>query len=255
MLIRQRLVRFGTTFRSNRTDDRVDERNPAPHELCRNELAVDVGSTCWGWLRPGSQEPETLRVIDHHFQRNRQYPSASAAVLALDRKIHEWASSLPADVEQIWVATHQQPDFDALCAITLVEDIVVHGPSSTADAMNDWFKPDLARIESAFQWRYQLAAVASITDQCKRPLPPRSRTLPAMLYACEQRGASLRTDEFRRRFFGVVRRELAHGRNALTDSVLEYVDEFQGEREFLDRQDAAYSSDLRRARRAVVSVP
>jgi hypothetical protein len=255
MGIRQRYVRSGTRFREHEAEDRLSEQQQPADHLCRNEIVVDVGSTCWGWLHPDETQPETLRIIDHHFHRAGQYPSSSAAVLDLDSKIADWAAALTGTVDVLWIVTHEDPDFDALCATTLVEDIIQHGPSAPGRASPDWFKPDLERIEPGHRWRYQLATAASITDQCKRTNVPRNRTLSAVLHACGERGAVLTSGEFRRRFFGIVRREIAHGRNALTDSVLEYADEFAAEREFLDRQDAAYARDLQRARRAVVSIP
>src|ERR1017187_3542444 len=92
MDIRQRLVRFGTSFRAAEKEERSEECSPVSEVLCSNEIVVDVGSTCWGWRRLGAEESEARRIIDHHFDRPDQYPSASAAVLDLSPEIWEWSS-------------------------------------------------------------------------------------------------------------------------------------------------------------------
>jgi hypothetical protein len=255
MRIFQRFVPFGTSFTSQESEDRVDAAQFPDCSLCRNEIVVDIGATCWGWVREKGGAPETMRVIDHHFEREAQFPSASAAVIDLEEMISTWAANLPAGTEQICVVTHQQPDFDALCAITLVEDIVSRGVSGVKPWPGDWFGPKLHLLPPEFRWRYQVAAVASVADQCKCSAVPRHRTLPAILYACMARGAAAEEEEFRRKFFAAVRREIESGRNALTDSVLEHAAEFQAELELLDGQEPAYARDIRRARRSVVNIP
>ena len=256
MVIRQRFVNFGTAFSAREGELRTTGTEIPVESLLGNEIAVDVGSTCWGWLRPGTAKEEELRVIDHHFDRgDQQYPSACAAVLDLQERIVQWVDAMPHSAESIWIVSHQEPDYDALCAMTLVEDIVFQGGSVPARPLGSWFDPGLDQIEPRYRWRYQLAAIASLTDQCKRQNAPKNRTLPAMLYACGRRGMSFTDSGFRRSFFSIVRRELASGRNALTDSVLEHAPEFQLEREFLDRQDRAYARDIARARRVVVNIP
>jgi hypothetical protein len=179
--------------------------------------------------------------------------------LKLESKLWDWA--LTANFATVWIVTHKEPDFDALCAVTLVESLLSEGPafpvgaSPTAEDRWDWYQPALWRVPKEHSWRYQLAAIASLTDQCRPFDLPRTRLLPNFLYACKKRDADLTSPEFRRKFFGVVRREMQGGRNALTDSVLEQAPEFALERELLDRQDELYARDLRRARARLLQIP
>ena len=53
-----------------------------PGTLYANELVTDVGGTCW-------DRNEPLAIIDHHFSRDGQFPSASAAVLHKAKLIRE----------------------------------------------------------------------------------------------------------------------------------------------------------------------
>ena len=252
MRFRQRFVPFGTAFQADEGEARADAGS-AREVLFRNEIVVDVGNTCWGWTDPVARTTETRRIIDHHFERERQYPSASAGVLDLQEEIAAWAREVKD--EEIWIVSHEQQDFDALCAITLVEDVIRNGVSDVRGPAKNWYSPRLDLVARRFRWRYDLAGVASVTDQCRQSPVPRHRTLSATMHACEQRGANLGSAEFRRQFFRVVRRELNEGRNGSTDSVLEHAGEFAGEREFLDLQERLYERDLNRAYKTVVSIP
>ena len=114
MEFRYRYVPFGTHFtgapgvRTARPSPGLDES-----KLYENELAVDVGGGfAWAATAP------SLPVIDHHFFRDGQFPSAAAAVLHKAGEIYD--RFLQVD-DPIWLVTHRQPDFDAFCAMYLAQ--------------------------------------------------------------------------------------------------------------------------------------
>ena len=71
-----RYVKYGPSFTADPA-----LRAPGPvaagteERLAANEVAVDVGSCCFGW------DGCDLPVFDHHFARAGQWPSAAATVL------------------------------------------------------------------------------------------------------------------------------------------------------------------------------
>src|SRR5579862_7466878 len=102
---RYRFVDFGTSFLGDPHVRAFDKGNESPATLFANELATDVGGTCWDVNEP-------LPVIDHHFLRDAQFPSASAAVLHKAALIRARFAKLN---DVIWLVTHKEPDFDAFC--------------------------------------------------------------------------------------------------------------------------------------------
>src|ERR1700676_1674498 len=111
MDFRYRYVNFGTVF-SRSTANRTEITGKDDNVLFDNELALDVGGICWGF------RDEALSVIDHHFQREGQFPSACVSVLHKAKLVRKkFAESSNFDV--IWLVTHRQPDFDAFCSIYL----------------------------------------------------------------------------------------------------------------------------------------
>ena len=112
--IRYRYVGFGTVFVPRQGSRAPDQGRLEPRFLYANELALDVGGICWGYGN------ETLSVLDHHFNRPGQFPSASAAVLHNRKRIRERFQNLgDTGSSVLWLVTHQQPDFDAFCAMYL----------------------------------------------------------------------------------------------------------------------------------------
>ena len=106
---RYRYVDFQTVFTGAPGPRASDQGLDSPGTLYANELATDVGRTCW-------DRNEPLAVLDHHFSRDGQFPSASAAVLHKARLIRQKFASQDGNV--IWLVTHKQPDFDALLLFT-----------------------------------------------------------------------------------------------------------------------------------------
>ena len=218
-----------------------------------------------------SSSPEARRILDHHFPREQDnFPSASAAVMHFARKLDSWAKGLPAETQSIWLTTHQSPDFDALCAVTLAETILWQGApeipwdeagiggagwSDTGRGRFSWFEPDMRVIPERYRWMFWLAAAASASDQCKRIACPPNRTLSAFLRAAQERGRNVNEPDFRRHFFTAIRNEIEAGRQPLADSVLEHNAEFAPERELLDVSARAYVRDVKRARKIVVNIP
>src|SRR5689334_4316806 len=110
---RYRYVDFGTTFSGDPRTRGLRSGNEAPETLFANELATDVGGTCWGVNEP-------LAIIDHHFLRETRFPSASAAVLHTASQIRERFG----DQELVWLVTHREPNFDAFCSMYLARWII-----------------------------------------------------------------------------------------------------------------------------------
>jgi hypothetical protein len=268
MVFKYRFVGFGTTFSSRRGDRSVTDGQREPAVLYENELAVDVGGVCWGY--GGEDQP----ILDHHFTRPGQFPSASAAVLHnAERVTSRFAKSR---YEVIWLVTHVQPDFDALCAAYLARSIItdkggpvewagiginaagwvdVDGPNLNANVPRiNWFDPDLRAIPAEQRWRILLAAAASITDHGRRISCPRNRALHSVLYAALKRGRDYLSDtsgatEFFDRAKDAIQTK---GLNPIYDSVLEEDAVFAPERALLDREIAAYERDMQRCRKAIV---
>ncbi|HEU4678596.1 MAG TPA: hypothetical protein VFS35_03680, partial [Terrimicrobiaceae bacterium] len=216
-----RFVPFGTSFRRAGATVRHSPSIPDVSLLGDNEIVVDVGGCCFGYLEPGSSEPEKALIFDHHFSRPNNYPSASAAVL------HHAADivKLLAMQDDIWIVTHQEPDFDALCAVYLVKALL-GGTTNEADNQAlvdldpgviaayglaregwtevpgtdggdrrkiDWFHPDV-RPSVPAGWAILLAAYASCVDSGKRLHADRCRRLHSVLYAAILRRRSVRED-------------------------------------------------------------
>ena len=287
MNFRYRYVRFGTHFTRSeapRTEGRRD-----PNTLHENELALDVGGSCWG-IAAARREDVELAVIDHHFHRDSgQFPAAAAAVLYLAPKIAERFQKRDGD---LWLVTHEEPDFDAFCSMYLarrvIEDaahvsgdgtadpgrIPVHGwdhhglwpggwrrkPEKGEESRQgyeiDWFNPSLRGLPDCRRWPLLLAAVASCVDNGRRLACPKNRALHSVLYAALKRGREYTAEESGAlEFFHAVldaMNDSAQRLNPLTDSVLEKSPTFAPEMMLLDHELSAYERDIQRARKAVV---
>src|SRR5690242_6386674 len=77
-------------------------------------VVTDVGGTCCSGSEP-------LAVIDHHFSRQGQFPSASAAVLHKAKLIRD---RFAGQEGIFWLVTHRLPDFDAFCSMYLARWIL-----------------------------------------------------------------------------------------------------------------------------------
>ncbi len=255
-----RFVRFGTRFTS--ADGPRPNRSADPAALFENELAVDVGSICWGL------DGETLAVLDHHFHRPAgQFPSAAAAVLHNAHNIRERLRSYE---DEIWLVSHQQPDFDAFSAMYLARQIVTgdvpaagweefgicKGSWCAGSQAIDWFQPRTDNLPPNRRWPVLLAANAACVDHCRRMSCPKNRSLHSILYAALLRGrnyASETNGAFE--FFEEARQALLDQDlklNPLHDSVLEGSRRFAPELALLDREADAYRRDIARARKSVV---
>jgi hypothetical protein len=269
MKFHYRVVPFGTRFERKEGERPVEEK-VAAQLLYKNEVAVDVGDVCW------QSSGKHARVLDHHFvlpDTGRQpFPVAAAAVLHQAGLID---SAYRGRFETVWLVAHDQPDFDATCAMFLARGVIegtipADGwsdlglkpdrwePSRNSDPGRktiDWFNPpvldDLKRRGPIL-----LAAYAAAVDNSRPIRCPRNRSLHSILYAAMQRrGESYVRKGGAHAFFEEVATILASstpGLNPLFDSVLEDSPNYVLERQLLDREDDAYRRDLRRARRAVV---
>jgi hypothetical protein len=120
-----------------------------------------------------------LSVIDHHFPREGQFPSACAAVLHKARLIREKFNPSSGDV--IWLVTDKEPDFDAFCSMYLRRSIIEapdvsellalglsedgwfnsSGDQKDASARTiDWYEPRLQGIPASIRWMTLLASYA-----------------------------------------------------------------------------------------------
>ena len=228
MNVRHRYVPYGTHF-VPAEGNRINGEN-AQSNLHENELAMDVGGTCWGYAN------EVQAVIDHHFFRPDlgQFPSASAAVLHKASDICKKFAVLPGD---LWLVSHRQPDFDAYCSMYLARCLVLGEilPNSLSNlGLKDdgwfggpgeinWYDPDVRMLSREERWPILLAAYASLIDQCRRLSCPKERALHSVLYAASIRGRGY--DDERSgalEFLNEVREALIKKQlNPLYDSVLE----------------------------------
>src|ERR1039457_2902263 len=254
-----RYVNFGTVFRPRSGLRPADGGRESPEALDENEIAVDVGDVCWGY---GGEEQS---ILEHHFPRTAQFPSASAAVLHNANRIRDRFAGSVRDV--IWLVSHHEPDFDAFCSMYLTRSILTEGRSHTdlaALGLNpdgwtehgkgelNWFDPDLSGIPAGDQWLVLLAAHASLVDNCRRLPCPRSRALHSVLYAALKRGRDYKKNGAVEFFDHAKTAITARHLNPIFDSVLEGDAMFSPELAMLDRELEAYERDLRRSRRAVV---
>jgi hypothetical protein len=260
---RYRYVDFGTLFSGDPRSRATDDGAESPGTLFSNELATDVGGTCWG-----ANEP--LPVIDHHFSRDAQFPCATAAVLHKAPLIRRRLGSHPGP---LWLVTHCDPDFDALCSMYLARWIVedptaganweeagLH-PEGWLDLPSrqkiNWLSPDLSAVAPEHRWAFLLASYASVLETRDRVSCPRERALRSILYAAMKRGRDyLNATSGATEFFDEVRSVIQQRQlNPIFDSVLESNAVFAPELAMLDREAEAYQRDMARARRSTVYLP
>ncbi len=260
---RYRYVDIGTVFTGDPRARDAERGDDAPATLFVNELACDVGGTCWG-------ENEPLAIVDHHLAAKDQFPSASAAVL---HKAHLICGRFAQRDDVVWLVTHKQPDFDAFCSMYLARGIVESGdtavdwrryglhPDGWFDLPDrsrfDWLHPDWNAVPREHRWALLLASYASMIEQRRHISCPRQRTLRSVLYAALQRGRDyLSITSGTTEFFDAVKSALQLKQlNPVFDSVLEDNAEFAPELAMLEREAEAYSRDLQRARKAIVYLP
>jgi len=264
MVFRYRFEPFGTGFKPR--SGLRPEAQAAAGDLHENELVVDVGGACW------ESTGAHRGVLDHHFLlkgTNRQpFPSAAAAVLHQASLI---AGAYKDRFETVWLVTHKEPDFDALCAMFLARGVIegkVPAGNWTAFGLKpdcwepgfgviDWFRPGLP-APPEYRWPIMMAAYAVAVDNCRRIRCPRDRSLHSILYtARERRGRAYLETDGAHDFFREVADILASskvGLNPLNDSILEDSPNFVLERRLLDQEEDAYRRDLCRARRVVVFI-
>lgn len=264
-----RFVPFGTRFTTS-ADPRTGPGHPPSTVLCANEIVVDVGGVCHGY------EDETRLIFDHHFARGEDnFPSASAAVLHHAADIADRLAGQP----EIWIVTHVNPDFDALCAAYLAgaifrletggrallapDSLAEHclSPAGWRDGIKpdgsvvrrlNWFQPQVRRDHPA-RWAILLAAYASCVDQGKRLHPPRTGRLHSVLYAAMWRGRPL--EDGLRGVFDAARTAMNdRGLSPLFDPLFDADPDFAPETALLRHEEPAYRRDLQRARRTVVSL-
>lgn len=272
LTFRYRYVDFRTVFTGDPRLRDAGDAAQSPRTLFANELATDVGGTCWG-----SNEP--LAIIDHHFSCDGQFPSASAAVLHKAQLIRDRFAQMKFDV--LWLVTHKQPDFDAFCSMYLARWIIENS-NSAIDWQNyglhpdgwldltqtpalprkpiqriDWFNPDLTGVPPEHRWPLLLASFASALDSRRRISCPRQRGLNSILCAALQRGRDyLSETSGATEFFDEVRASLLQNNLSPTfDSVLEGSAVFAPELAMLDREAEAYERDVCRARKSIVYLP
>ncbi len=259
---RYRYVDFSTVFTGDPQLRGAESGADAPGTLFANEIALDVGRTCWGPAEP-------LAIIDHHFAQDGLFPSTTAAVLHKSALIHQKFTNLGDGV--VWLVTHKEPDFDAFSSIYLARWIVEqrdatitwepHGlhPDGWLDLNGrrriDWFDPDLSAVPAEHRWALLLASYASRLNNNRPITCPRPRALHSVLYAALKRGRDYLANGAQE-FFDEVRERLQQGKlNPVFDSGLQDSTEFAPELTMLDREDEAYPRDLKRARKAIVYLP
>ena len=260
---RYRYVDVGTVFTGNSRPRAAQNSTDSPSTLFRNELACDVGGTCWGPNEP-------LAILDDHLSAEPVFPSACAAVLHKAALIRERFSVIE---DVVWLVAHREPDFDAFCSMYLARWIIEGGASDIdwqicglhpegwhdppGDREIDWLNPDLSGFPVQHCWAVLLASYASKLEMRRRIHCPRQRELRSILYAAQKRGRDyLNETSGATEFFDQVKTVLQEKRlNPAFDSVLEGSAEFACELAMLDREVESYARDLRRARKALVYLP
>jgi hypothetical protein len=261
LTFRYRFVDFGTRFAAAEGTRAADQGLADPFSLFANELVTDVGGTCCSGDEP-------LAIIDHHFTREAQFPSASAAVLHKAKYIRDRFANTKDGI--FWLVTHVQPDFDAFCSMYLARWIL-EDPAAIVDWESwglhrdgwldsvdqkkiKWFDPELHAVSAEQRWPLLMASYASIVDNGKHFPCPRSRAVHSILYAALTRGRDyLNETSGARELFDEIKTAICQKkRNPIFDSVLHDSTEFAPELEMLDREVEAYHRDFRRARKSIV---
>ena len=239
---------FGTSF--------VGEK-----EIRTGEIASDVGGRCLRY------HGEKSLVIDHHFYRPNNFPSASAAVLHLAPLIYAGLSKC----EDVKFITHECPDFDAFCSIYLIRRLLEGGiPAdgweeqglhkdewANLDGRNrkiNWYDPAVKDLPPDRRAPVLLAAYASMVDQCKPLHCDRSTALHSILYAGFKRGRDWETDGAYA-FFRSSEERINQGLNPLFDAIFDETSEYACELAMLRREEVHYRRDIARARCTIVSLP
>jgi hypothetical protein len=277
-----RFVPFGTAFRRSEGRLRQAVNEPETSALCDNEVSVDVGGRCFGCRGPERDLREESLIFDHHFTGHGKYPSASAAVL---HHAADLVGKLDA-YDPVWIVTHREPDFDALCAAYLVKALL-DGPTASWRGENsvggidltalpaygihpegwrdlkvddgqtrqeiDWFNPQVHPL-APIGWAVLLAAYASCVDQGKRLYADRSRRLHSVLYAALIRGRPVHEDGLKPLFDEARKAIVIQGRNPIFDPLFDEHSEFLPELELLRHEERTYERDLLRARKAIVNL-
>ena len=260
---RYRYVDIGTVFTGDLRKRDAQSGADSPSILFSNELACDVGGTCWGPNEP-------LAIIDHRLPSERQFPSASAAVLHKAKLIRE--KFAPVD-EIVWLVTHSEPDFDAFCSMYLARWLIADsdpGIDWVTQALDpnawtnppgagkiDWLDFDGRGVAAQHRWALLLASYASMLES-RRHIPcPRERALRSVLHAALKRGRDyLSETSGATELFEEVRSCLQTQQlNPVYDSVLEGSTNFAPELAMLDREAPAYQRDVQRARMSLVYLP
>jgi hypothetical protein len=272
MRARYRYVPYGTNFEPVKGARPSGERRP--QLLYENEIAADVGGIFW--RHAGSLDSPRLPIIDHHFAREAQFPSASAAVLHSAAEVHRWWADRRGHSADVWLVTHEFPDFDAFASLYLIlslKDWHRIDPAALGMASDswrdmteaevrpkgscriDWFASPKATLEDEVRWRIALAVVASMSDGCRRFGCHKTQSSPAVLYAALMRGRPFELtggDVFFEHFRDAI---VKRGKNPLMDAIFEGDPEFAPEVELLRRDLPAYQRDVMRGRRAIVTIP
>lgn len=252
-----RYVKYGPAFEAEAA---VRAHGPvtsgSEERLAANEVAVDVGSRCWGW------DGCDLPIFDHHFPRAAQWPSAAATVLAhataLQTVVAERMGRAGAGPDAtIWLVTHREPDLDAFAAMYLARALLERRiPAAEVERVartTSWPAPEVSGLADDVRWPILLAAAASVVDQGWRQRVPREHALHAVLYAAQVRDRTLAPTG------AVAVLDAARDamcapeyRNPLTDGLFQAYGSFARELELLKGEDARFRRDLARARHSVV---
>jgi len=272
-----RFVHFGTRF-TPAPGFRQLATSEDSHLLFENEIVVDVGGCCF------NQNNETKLILDHHFaSAGENFPSASAAVLHNAAAIHQlFQERLCGKDQPVWIATHEKPDFDALCSSFLVRGVIdqgwdfsipvtgwtelglhprgwhaVESVTSTGSVVRnrmDWFAPEL-HSEDEHIWPILLAAYASCVDNCRRIRCQRTRAVHSVLYAAiNRRGRGYLKDRWTQFFMAAANAIRSKKLNPFYDSLFDEDSEFAPELRLLELEEGAYQRDIAKSRRTLVHI-
>jgi hypothetical protein len=268
--ISYRLVDVGTVFEACLGERPAipPPRKPGPDPLYENEIAVDVGSRCFGY------EACKSLIIDHHFDRGPAgFPCAATAVLHLAGRICERLAKF----DSIVIVTHRSPDSDACISAYLLRCLLEErlpsdgwqelglDPGGWQDAtVADgrrirkirWLdrRESWSGVAASRRWALELARYATFVDRSLGVHINRTRSLHAIITAAQVRGRS--TAALLHQLPDVARKNTSEQSLCpLYDQIIHDGDGFAPELDLLAEDAGKYERDICRCWRGPLRVP
>jgi hypothetical protein len=247
-----RFVDYGVNFTTRGMG--AASSGKAGSELGNMEVALDVGGIC---RRLGSAGPW---VLDHHFVPE-PCPSAAAAVLTHFRELRDHYRD-----GATGAVTHKEPDFDALLSAWLFAQVTnPEGKLAREDFLSidlkktDWLDSNVSwgkSVGNPAQAALLLAKYAARVDSARLGAVrcPRNQALHSVFLAARYR-RGYQEDGLSWFFEEAWKAMVKEGRNPFLDPLFDRGGPLDLELRLLEFQSSAYDTDIRRARKSIVTVP